>query len=75
MASRRKSSTPGPAPNEGTLHEAALAALGSRLRRAVFAWHFGDLNLLLSGNLRPESRLLFRRTVIQRIGALAGELV
>lgn len=30
MASRRKSSTPGPAPNEGTLHEAALAALGVR---------------------------------------------
>lgn len=45
--------------------------LGSRLRRAVFAWHFGDLNLLISGNLRPESRLLFRRSLRQRIGTLA----
>ncbi|MCC6765705.1 MAG: UPF0182 family protein [Deltaproteobacteria bacterium] len=45
--------------------------LGSRLRRAIFAWHFRDLNLLLSGNLRPESRILFRRTLQQRIGALA----
>lgn len=45
--------------------------LGSRLRRAIFAWHFGDLNLLISGNLRPESRILFRRSLAQRIGALA----
>lgn len=45
--------------------------LGSRLRRAVFAWHFRDANLLLSGNLRPESRILFRRALTQRIGALA----
>ena len=45
--------------------------LGSRLRRAVFAWHFRDLNLLISGNLRPESRLLYRRTLQQRIGTLA----
>lgn len=45
--------------------------LGSRLRRAVFAWHFGDINLLLSGNLRAESRILFRRSLTQRIGRLA----
>lgn len=45
--------------------------LGSRLRRAVFAWHFRDANLLLSGNLRPESRILFRRSLAQRIGAIA----
>ena len=45
--------------------------LGSRLRRAVFAWHFRDANLVLSGNLKPESRILFRRSLVQRIGALA----
>ncbi len=45
--------------------------LGSRLRRAVFAWHFRDVNLLLSGNLRAESRILFRRSLTQRIGRLA----
>ncbi len=45
--------------------------LGSRLRRAIFAWSFGDLNLLISGNLRPESRLLFRRAIADRIGTIA----
>ncbi len=45
--------------------------LGSWLRRLVFAWHFGDLNLLISGNLRPESRILFRRSIRQRLSRLA----
>ena len=45
--------------------------LGSRLRRALFAWHFADLNLLLSGNLRPESRILIRRAIGERIATIA----
>jgi uncharacterized membrane protein (UPF0182 family) len=45
--------------------------LGSRLRRALFAWRFGDVNLLISGNLRAESRLLFRRAIGERIATIA----
>ena len=45
--------------------------LGSRLRRALFAFRFGDINLLISGNLRAESRILFRRRITDRISALA----
>ena len=45
--------------------------LGSRLRRAIFAWSFRDLNLLISGNLSPESRILFRRSIGERIARLA----
>jgi uncharacterized membrane protein (UPF0182 family) len=45
--------------------------IGSWLRRLVFAWSFRDLNLLISGNLRPESRILFRRSIVQRLSRLA----
>ncbi len=45
--------------------------LGSRLRRALFAWHFRDLNLVISGNLRAESRILFRRAIGERIATIA----
>ena len=49
--------------------------LGSWLRRMVFAWSFGDVNLLISGNLRSESRILFRRSIADRIAAIAPFLV
>jgi uncharacterized protein len=45
--------------------------LGSWLRRAVFAWSFGDVNLLISGNLRAESRILFRRAIAERVSTIA----
>jgi uncharacterized protein len=45
--------------------------LGSRLRRLVFAWSFRDVNLLISGNLRADSRILFRRSLADRISRLA----
>jgi uncharacterized membrane protein (UPF0182 family) len=45
--------------------------LGSRLRRAIFAWRFRDVNLLISGNLRAESRILFRRSIADRISTIA----
>ncbi|MBI3770299.1 MAG: UPF0182 family protein [Deltaproteobacteria bacterium] len=49
--------------------------LGSRLRRAVFAWSFRDVNLLISGNLRAESRILFRRSIAERISTIAPFLL
>ena len=45
--------------------------LGSLLRRLVFAWHFADINLLISGNLRADSEILFRRSIRQRLSRLA----
>ncbi len=50
-------------------------ALGSSLRRAVFAWSFRDVNLLISGNLRAESRILFRRSIAERISTIAPFLL
>src|ERR1043166_6547578 len=47
----------------------------SRLRRAVFAWSFRDVNLLISGNLRAESRILFRRSIVDRISTIAPFLL
>jgi len=49
--------------------------LGSWLRRAVFAWSFRDVNLLISGNLRAESRILFRRSIAERISTIAPFLL
>ena len=49
--------------------------LGSWLRRAVFAWSFRDVNLLISGNLQAESRILFRRSIAERISTIAPFLL
>ena len=46
-------------------------SLGSFWRRALFAWHFGDFNLLISGNVTASSRILFRRLVQERISRIA----
>lgn len=45
--------------------------LSNPLRRALLAWEFGDLNILLSGSLTSESRILFRRNIQDRIRTLA----
>jgi uncharacterized protein len=45
--------------------------VGGLLRRAALAWHFQDLNLLISDEVGPESRLVFRRDVATRLRALA----
>ena len=37
------------------------SALGSLWRRALFAWHLGDIKLLISSNITASSRILFRR--------------
>ncbi|MGH9116702.1 MAG: UPF0182 family protein [Acidimicrobiales bacterium] len=45
--------------------------IGSFLRRAAFALRFGDVNLVVSGNLNDDSRLLMRRDLGERVRALA----
>ena len=46
-------------------------SLGSLWRRALFAWHFGDLKLLISDNVTGASRIMFRRLFQDRIQRLA----
>ncbi|MBI2322173.1 MAG: UPF0182 family protein, partial [Chloroflexi bacterium] len=46
-------------------------SLGSFWRRLLFAWHFNDGNILLSTSLMPESRIVFRRTIRERLPTLA----
>jgi hypothetical protein len=37
------------------------------LRRAAFAWRFRDFNILISGAIKGDSRIIFRRTVQDRL--------
>lgn len=41
-------------------------SVGSFLRRALFAIRFGELNILLSGDLTSQSRILFNREIARR---------
>jgi uncharacterized membrane protein (UPF0182 family) len=45
--------------------------MGSIARRLLLAWAFQDLNLLISGEVSRESRLVHRRDVGARVRALA----
>jgi len=45
--------------------------MGGYLRRTLLAIRFGDMNMTLSGNIRPDSRILFRRNVGERAASIA----
>ncbi len=45
--------------------------IGSFLRKFIYAWEFGDTNLLISGQITGESRLLYRRNITDRISHIA----
>lgn len=45
-------------------------ALGSILRRMAYAWEFTDINILISGQLTPESRIQYRRNIQDRVNAV-----
>ncbi len=45
--------------------------IGSLLRKIVYAWKFGDRNILISGALNDNSRLIYRRNIQQRIHEIA----
>jgi uncharacterized protein len=45
--------------------------LTSLWRRALFAWHFGDVRLLISRNVAGSSRMLLRRRIQERIATVA----
>jgi len=46
-------------------------SLDSFIRRLVYAWQLGDLNILISGELTPESRVLYYRNIRERVNHLA----
>ncbi len=46
-------------------------SLNGFFRRFVYAWQFGDLNILLSGELKPESQILYYRNIRERVHHLA----
>ncbi len=45
--------------------------IGGMAKRALFAWYFGDINILLSEYVTADSRILFRRNIQQRVRAIA----
>jgi len=45
--------------------------VGGLARRALFAWHFGDLNILLSEYITGSSRIVFRRNIQDRVRRIA----
>ena len=46
-------------------------ALSSLVRRAVYAAEFDDINILLSNQVRPQSRIQYRRQIGKRVSAIA----
>ena len=49
--------------------------IGGILRRNLFAWHFGDLNLLLSSYITGASRIMIRRDIQEQARAIAPFLL
>lgn len=45
--------------------------LSSFLRRLVYAWEFGDFNILISDQVTSDSRILYRRNIRERIHEIA----
>jgi uncharacterized membrane protein (UPF0182 family) len=43
-------------------------------RRLIFSWRFKDMKLLLTSYLTPESRIMFRRQLQERVRTVAGFL-
>ena len=46
-------------------------SIGSYWRRLLFAVRFGDMKLLLSNDMTPDSRVLYYRNIRERLGRLA----
>ncbi len=45
--------------------------LSSLLRRIAYFWEFTDLNILISGQITPQSRILYRREIRERVDTIA----
>ncbi|MHB1343575.1 MAG: UPF0182 family membrane protein [Thermoleophilia bacterium] len=45
--------------------------IGGFVRQAAFSFRFGTIKLLLNNDIQPESRIMFRRTLADRVQAIA----
>jgi hypothetical protein len=45
--------------------------VGGIARRSLFAWYFGDLNILITSYITGESRILMRRNIRDRVHTIA----
>lgn len=41
--------------------------MGNIFTRALFAWRFRDINLLISSQIKPDSRIMINRDIAQRV--------
>jgi len=46
-------------------------SISSFVRRVAYAWQFADFNILISGELTPESSVLYYRNIRERVNHLA----
>lgn len=49
--------------------------LSSLFRRLIYAWQFKDLNILISGEITPDSLIQYRRTIARRFSTIAPFLL
>ena len=49
--------------------------VGSFFRKILYSWYFGDVEMFLSNYVLPESKVLFRRNIAERVRTLAPFLV
>ena len=49
--------------------------LNSPLRTLALAWRFRDANLLFAAEVDQDSRFVFRRDVLERVGRISGQLL
>ena len=45
--------------------------IGGLWHKLLFAWHFGDIEMLLSNYIDSDSKILFRRQIMERVETLA----
>jgi len=57
--------------NEMTQFDADTGIETSFLSKLLFAIRFGDINLILNGDITPDSQLLWRRNIMERVNQVA----
>jgi hypothetical protein len=45
--------------------------IGSFLNQLAYAWQFGDLNVLITGEINGDSKIQYRRQIAQRVSTIA----
>ena len=46
-------------------------SVGSFIRQLAYSWEFLDVNILISNQLTPDSRIMYRRNIPERVGQVA----